>query len=148
MFRYALFPIALFTAAPVMAATVTECDIRAGAQFIAEPWEKNTATFAEGAIRLAVIDMKEPAGAPSYLMVLSPPFNEVGERQCRLIEAQPHFGFYQIDLATIEARQDAETGLTLRIPVTDYGDGSPTPPPFPLTVTINQATGEITATTD
>jgi len=148
MFRSALFPLACLTAAPVVAATVTDCDIRASAQFIAEPWDQNTATFAEGAIRLAVIDMKEPAGAPSYLMVLSPPFNEVGERQCRLIEAQPHLGFYQIDVQTIVAEHDPETGLTLRIPVTDYGDGAPNPPPFPLTVTINQASGEVTATTD
>ncbi|GGM06492.1 hypothetical protein GCM10011534_30480 [Pseudooceanicola nanhaiensis] len=148
MFRHALIPLVCLAAAPLSAASVSDCGDRASARFLAEPWEENTATFAEGEVRLAVLDMKEPAGAPSYLVVLSPPYNEVGDRQCKMVEAQPNYGFYQIDLATVEAEQDAETGLTLRIPVTDYADGWKNPPPFPLTVTINQSTGEVTATTD
>lgn len=143
-----LAALAVAAALPAAAQNVTECNTRASARFLAEPWEENTATFAEGAVRIAVIDMMEPAGAPAYLMVLSPPRNEIGERQCRIIEAEPHFGFYSLDVQNVLADYDPATGLTLRIPVTDYGDGGETPAPFPLTLTINQATGEITATTD
>ncbi|WP_375688357.1 hypothetical protein [Pseudooceanicola sp. LIPI14-2-Ac024] len=139
---------AALIAAPGVAQSVTDCDTRAGARFLAEPWEDNTATFAEGAVRIAVIDMMEPAGAPAYLMILSPPRNEIGERQCRIVEAAPHFGFYTIELADTLASYDPERGLTLRIPVTDYTDGPSNPPPFPLTVTINQSTGDVSATID
>lgn len=146
--RASLAGLCTLAAAPLAAQSISECNIRANASFLAEPWEDNTATFADGAVRLAVIDMKELAGAPAYLLILSPPLNEVGERQCRIVEAQPHFGFYSIDLAHIVEEYDPATGLTLRIPVTDYTDGPRNPPPFPLTVTIDQSTGEITATTD
>jgi len=148
MFRLTLVPLALLAAAPVTAQSVSDCDTRASARFLAEPWEENTATFANGEVRVAAIDMMEPAGAPAYLMILSPPRNEIGERQCRIVEAEPDFGFYTVDLQNIVADYDTASGLTLRVPVTDYADGSQTPPPFPLTVTINQATGEVTATTE
>jgi len=148
MFRLTLVPLALLAAAPVTAQSVSDCDTRASARFLAEPWEENTATFANGEVRVAAIDMMEPAGAPAYLMILSPPRNEIGERQCRIVEAEPDFGFYTVDLQNIVADYDTASGLTLRVPVTDYADGPQTPPPFPLTVSINQATGEVTATTE
>lgn len=142
-------PLALGAAAPAAAQSVADCDTRASARFLAEPWEKNTATFADGEVRVAAIDMTEPTGAPAYLMILSPPRDAQGERQCRIVEAEPDYGFYTVDLQNIVAEGDTGDGiLTLRVPVTDYADGPENPPPFPLTVTLDQATGEVTATTE
>ena len=90
-------------------------------------------------------DMMEPAGSPVFLMILSPPRNEIGERQCRLIEAAPRIGFYDADLAEAEAEYDPARGLVLTVPVARH-DGTLHGAGYALTVTINQATGEVTAT--
>ena len=47
--------VALTLPLPVLAQEVGECDWRAASAAIAEPWETNTRTFANGAIRLAVL---------------------------------------------------------------------------------------------
>ena len=58
-----------------VAQEVWECDWRNTASSIFEPWEEFTRTFANGAVRIAVIDMVEPGGAPLHLLVLSPPYD-------------------------------------------------------------------------
>jgi len=129
-----------------LAQEVAACDLRASARNLAEPWDANTMTFADGAIRVAVIDMIEPAGGAFYLLVLSPPRNEIGDRQCRFVGAQNGIGFWSLDMKGTEAAYDPATGLTLTIPAAVTGPGDTGAPPLrPLTVTINQATGEVTA---
>lgn len=135
-------------AAPALAQDVSDCDLRSSARNLAEPWEDSTRTFAQGAIRLAVIDMIEPAGAPFYLLVLSPPYDEIGDRQCRMIGGSTGMGLYSIDLAGATAAYEAARGLVVSVPTRVYGDASGQPTASRLTVTINQATGEISATAD
>lgn len=129
-------------AAPLAAQEVGPCDDRARAENIAEPWEENTATFAEGNVRVAVIDTLEPAGAPYHLMILSPPISPPGYRQCRLI-SQERLGWYSIDLGGLDATYDAETGLTLDVPVETYSGSAPEG--RRLLVTLDQSSGRVTA---
>lgn len=136
--------LAIAFAVPATAQQVQDCDARASARNLAEPWDASTRTFASGAIRLAMIDMIEPAGAPFYLLVLSPPYDEIGDRQCRLIEGPGNMGFYSMDLETAEASYDPALGLTVRVPIRLYGQGD-IPRETMLDVLINQATGDISA---
>ncbi len=140
----------LMFAAPAMAQSVGDCGDTVTARNLAEPWEANSATYAGGDIRVAVIDTLEPAAAAVHLMVLSPPRNEVGDRQCRLIsfeqaEGGVGIGFFDIDFAKRSAEYDPSRGLTLTVPVeafdVDTGGGKP----HQMKVTINQSSGEVTA---
>lgn len=132
-------------AMPVTAQHVAECDWQSGARNIAEPWEENTRTFAKGAVRLALLDTLEPAAAAFHLLILSPPYNEVGDRQCRVVSLSDGLGFYGVDFAGIDAGYDATTGLTFRLPIRLYSQQDHESDPATLTVTLNQSTGDITA---
>ena len=147
-----IMPIFLMLALPAGAQSVNECGEWTSARNLPEPWEQHTATYAKGRIRLAVLDTLEPAAAAMHLMVLSPPLDELGERQCRTVSMGPAVtaqgwpvGFLSLDFAAREARYDPEQGLVVTMlggvhnpetGATDIGE---------LTVTINQSTGEITA---
>lgn len=141
-----LTPLSLAIAPTIAAAEpvfVGPCTPTASAENLVEPWTQNTATYGNGAIRVALLDTAEPAAAAVHLMVLSPPMNELGLRGCKLVSLTQGSGFYDIDFAGRSADYDAGTGLTLRLPaqrfVPDTGLGAPAV----LTVTINQRTGEI-----
>lgn len=124
-------------------AGVVACDQTTLAEFIAEPWEENTATYADGVIRVTLLDHVEPAAAAFRLMVLSPPHDELGLRQCRVVEVPGGHGYGNIDFAAREARYDPETGLTLTFPVRwgapDEGDDGW----FQLALRIDQRSGRI-----
>ncbi|WP_349035664.1 hypothetical protein [Pseudotabrizicola sp. 4114] len=139
--------LALALASPAAAQDVAECDWRAAAQAIAEPWEDNTATFANGAIRLAVMDVQEPAAGAYHLLILSPPRNELGERQCRVMSADGSFGFAGVSVAGATARYDPATGLTVSLSAKRSSGGDVFTDTV-LHVTINQATGAITGRLD
>jgi hypothetical protein len=131
-------------AAPAMAQEVGDCDWRARADAVAEPWELNSRTFSNGAVRLALIDTIEPAAMPFHLLVLSPPYDEVGGRQCSVVSYQGGMGFYDIDFAALEAAYDPAVGLIFDLPVQIWvSDGNIVV--RRLHVTLNQATGGITA---
>ncbi|MEO1951610.1 hypothetical protein BMI91_11630 [Thioclava sediminum] len=123
-------------------AYVGSCDFAARADNIVEPWSENTATFANGAVRLALMDTIEPAAAAFHILVLSPPFDEVGGRQCRVISAAKDTGFGGVDFAALSASYDPATGLSLMLPVSTY-DGTGDPMSHQLHMTLNQATGVI-----
>ena len=109
---------------------------------VAEPWESNTATFANGDIRVVLLDMVEPAGGAWKLAVISPPRDELGLRQCRFIGADG-IGFYSLDFAARQARYDPQRGLVLTMPATRYTEHAPEGGHYTLVMTINQQTGEI-----
>ncbi|MDO9639515.1 MAG: hypothetical protein Q7J44_13335 [Pseudotabrizicola sp.] len=132
---------------PATAQDVADCDWRGAAQAIAEPWEDNTATFANGAVRLAVMDVMEPAAAAYHLLILSPPHAELGERQCRVMSAQGSFGFAGLSVLGATATYDPATGLTVTLPAKRWSDGDVFTDTA-LHVTINQATGAITGRLD
>ena len=139
----------MLLAAPAAAQSVGECGAQVSARNLAEPWEANTATYAEGDIRVAVIDMLEPAAAAVHLMVISPPRDEIGDRQCRLVSLQggegSAIGFYDLGFAERRAEYDPQRGLVLTMPASFYDPQTGSAEPSELTVTINQSSGEVLA---
>jgi hypothetical protein len=134
-------------AVPVAAQTVTSCDRwEARAENIAEPWEQMTRTFSNGAVRLVVMDAVEPAVGPLHLLILSPPYSELGERQCRMISVSGA-GFAGIGFADLTAAYDPQTGLGFDVPVSVYDGEAADFRPVRLGITLNQATGAISAKT-
>ncbi|WP_207102927.1 hypothetical protein [Paracoccus shandongensis] len=130
-------------AAPALAQQVQPCDA-VSADSIAEPWEKNIASYAEGQVRVAVLDMVEPAGGALKLLVISPPRDEVGYRQCRVVQAGNGLGFYDLDFAKRQSGYDPARGLTLTLPAQHYLPEDPEGGWYTLSLTINQQTGDIT----
>lgn len=128
------------------AVTVSDCgDYRSSIQSLAEPWEANTLTFAKGAIRVAVADTIEPAAGAFHLVILHPPFDELGGPMCHVVSANESFGFAGMTLGPAEASYDPQKGLTITLPVSVYNDATAGFDDTSLAVTINQATGEIVA---
>lgn len=132
----------LLAGAPVMAQEAVPCDWPARADNIAEPWEENTRTFAEGKVRLALLDTAEPAAAAFHVFVLSPPYDELGLRQCRTIGLNG-MGFAGADFGSLQAAYDPAVGLIFTMTVQVYDGMDYTP--RTLRFTLNQATGDIGA---
>ena len=135
--------VALTSAA--QAQTVTTCERwEANARNLAEPWEDNTRTFANGNIRLAVVDTIEPAAGSFHLLILSPPLGVLGDPQCRMI-SNDSTGFTSIDFGSLTAGYDPQTGLGLDMFVRVYNPNTADFDGKGLGLTINQATGAIGA---
>lgn len=142
MIRLAAALTLLAGAAQAQQVGVTPCGDGDRVDTISEPWEQNTATYANGAVRLALLDMVEPAGGPWKLAVISPPRDELGLRQCRVIGADG-IGFYGLDFAARRADYDPLRGLVVTMPASRFTDLAPEGESYTLVVTINQQTGEI-----
>lgn len=122
---------------------VAECDWRARADAIVEPWEEFSRTFANGDVRLALVDAVEPAAGALHVLVISPPYDEIGARQCRTIGFGGGIGFSGVAFEDLAAAYDPSVGLIFEVPV-DWFDGSSADfVPGSLLFTLNQATGEI-----
>ena len=136
--------ILLALAAPATAQEVLPCDWQASARNIVEPWADNTRIFANGDVRVAALDTIEPAVGFAFLMVLSPPFDEVGSRQCAVIgHTGGGSGFAGMDFAKLQADYDPTNGLILQVPVNVFDPNLSTFPERFLTVEINQTNGDI-----
>ncbi len=92
---------------------------RATAEAIAEPWEENTRSFADGKVRIAVMDTWEPAYGAYYLMVMYWAGGESELRTCDLV-SQGEVGFVGMTLEGMEASYKAGLGLVLKVPTTFY----------------------------
>lgn len=122
---------------------INECEWQASARNIVEPWSENTRTFAEGKVRLALLDTVEPAAAAFHIMVLSPPYDEVGGRQCKVISWNESVGFTGIEFSKLQARYDPAVGLIFGVPAFLYdGDGTSSTE-VELAFWLNQSTGEL-----
>ena len=132
-------------AAPVLAQEVLPCDWQASARNVVEPWADNTRTFANGDVRLVSIDTIEPAAGFAYLMILSPPYDEVGDRQCAMIGAGAGMGFAGLEFGSLKAGYDPAVGLVFDLVVRGYDPETAKTPRQFLNVTLNQATGAISA---
>jgi hypothetical protein len=131
-----------------MAQEVGACDWRAASQAIAEPWEANTRTFANGEIRLTIMDVMEPAAGPVHLMILSPPYED-GGRQCAILSLDADgMGFAGLTLEGAGADYDPVTGLSITLPARRWLPDTDSYTDARLTVTINQTTGAITGQLD
>ncbi len=146
MFRKIAFALSLLLAPPALAQSAIDCHGWQGAaRNIVEPWEANIRTFANGNIRVALLDTVEPAAGAFYLLILAPPYDELGNRTCALIaEGDGSIGFAGLFFAQLGATYDPSTGLVLRLPVTRYAPATGGTDPAILAVAINQAAGTIT----
>ena len=75
------------------AQSVSNCDWRARADAIAEPWEVNTRTYANGAVRVAMLDTIEPGAGALHLLVMAPPYDDLGLRKCDVVSFDGGIGF-------------------------------------------------------
>jgi hypothetical protein len=141
-----LSSLALYLSAlPAGAVTVGPCDGIASVQSVAEPWEANTRTFAKGEIRLVVLDTIEPAVASFYLVILHPPRDELGGPMCSMVSADDGFGFSSMNIGPATAAYDPARGLTVALPVGVYNADTAGFDQGTLSVTINQASGQVQA---
>lgn len=139
---------ALIIAAPVPVALadgrLVECNARASAGNLVEPWSENSRSYAEGAVRVAKLrDDDAPECCRRYLLVLAPSGAQAPEsaRQCLVVG-----GFQYLDIGGILASYSPHIGLTLSVPVWRSMDrGAPDAEPFPdrIKLLINQETGTI-----
>ncbi len=137
---FALLP--AFAAAQENNVTVLDCDWQASAAAIAEPWEENSRTFSNGKTRLALMDTIEPAAAWAWMLVLSPPYSELGDRQCKVVGLNG-MGFSGMEFSALTAEYDPATGLTFTVPVQAYDAATADFGGFTLRFTLNQSTGAI-----
>jgi len=126
------------------AQSVGPCDLKASARAIVEPWSEHSATYANGAVRLAVLDTVEPAAAAFHLLVLSPPYSELGERYCRVVSFEDGLGFTAVYFDEITAGYDPATGLTFALPVVTGDPTSLSTNNAVLQIVLNQSTGLMT----
>lgn len=133
--------------APLQAQSVVEdCSTwQASARNVPEPWEQYTRTFANGAVRVALLDTIEPAAGAFYLMVQTPPYDELGSRVCVLIMDDSGMGLAGIEFAQIQAGYNPSVGLQLWTPVQVFSPNTGGYDPAILALTINQATGDVFA---
>ncbi|WP_281856327.1 hypothetical protein [Litoreibacter halocynthiae] len=130
---------------PAFAQEVRPCDGLARVDAIGEPWAAHTQTFAGNRVRLVVIDTLEPAAAAFQLLVLSPPFDEVGGRQCMMVGSSGSLGFGGMTLEAMDSSYDPAKGLTWGVKVKTYNASTGGFDDKVLNVTLNQSTGAITA---
>lgn len=132
------------------AQTLTDCSTEGPGSFanLVEPIEQNTRTFANGAIRLMLLDFVEPACCWAHIVVLHPPAKgseaeQMGQRMCTLVSmGQGITGFNGARLAQAQASYDPARGLAITVPVgawssvEGYYDAE-------TTIIVNQATGVV-----
>lgn len=132
--------------APLSAQQVSGCGgHEARAQNLMEPWDENSRSFSGGRTRLAVLDTIEPALGAFYVMILSPPFDPLGARQCRVVGLSQAMGFARIRFDALASAYDPLSGLSFDLPVEVYDAAQDAPVPKRLRLSVNQASGEITA---
>jgi hypothetical protein len=131
-----------------LAQSASECDWRASSQVIAEPWEANTRTFANGEVRLTIMDAGEPVVGAFFLMILSPPYGD-GGRQCAILALDADgLGFAGLSMDGAKADYDPTTGLSVTLPARRWMPETDTYIDATLSLTINQDSGAITGTLD
>lgn len=147
MFRHVIFSAALTLGLTGAAAAqdAFECEWQARADAIVEPWEENSRTFANGDVRLALLDTIEPAAGALHILVLSPPLDEFGGRQCRTVSMAEGIGFSGADFSTLTARYEPSVGLIFQMNVRRFLPDQDSFGDALLTFTLNQATGHIGA---
>jgi len=124
---------------------VVDCDWQASLPSIVEPWEENTRVFANGAVRLTLVDVSEPAAGSFHIVALSPPDDGFGGRQCKVVSAFGDVGFSDVEFKELTASYDPSIGLIFDVPVRVFDSGADTFVPKDLTFSLTQATGAIFA---
>lgn len=133
-----------FLAAPAVAQTAFSCDWQARADAIAEPWDKNTATFANGAVRVALLDVIEPAAAAFYPLIMPPPYDELGGRVCTVVGRDEGLGYVSIYFNGLKAGYDPARGLTFLVPATIFLPKQSFQNSTLMSIVVNQSIGAVT----
>ncbi len=144
--RLVLSLFAAVLVSPAAAQTALPCDWQARADSIVEPWEENTATFANTAVRVALLDTIEPAAGAAYLLILHPPLDELGARTCTVVGLDDGLGYAAIYFQDLEAGYDPAVGLTFDVPAVIYLPEQSFQNSTLLSITVNQATGDVGVT--
>ncbi len=121
------------------------CHWQTSARNIVEPWEDNMRAFANGEVRVVNLDTIEPAVGFAYLMIISPPRDVMGGRQCRVIGAAENIGFAGLDFDTLSADYDPAVGLMFEVVASVYAPETDTIERRFLNITLNQQTGDVVA---
>ena len=123
---------------------VFDCDARAFATSIVEPWEENSRQFANGAVRVILTNTNLPENRGQYIVVVSPPYNAAGAPQCRVVGKSSIEGFTKTEFAELESSYDPAIGLVISVPVQRLdGDGELLNEL--LVFTLNQQSGQVAA---
>lgn len=126
-----------------------DADWTANPANIAEPWAEQSRSYANGAIRIALIDTGgEPVCCAAHLLVLSPAGGQDGPayRACRLVSGAAGQGFFDLDIPGTTASYDPARGLLLSVPVAHWTEAVEMgrPPIWErMEVRVNQATGTV-----
>ncbi|MCC5971508.1 MAG: hypothetical protein JJU15_16315 [Pararhodobacter sp.] len=135
---------------PVMlsAQVIEDCGWVSSPAHITEPWDENSRSFANGAVRVARLDTGgEPVCCAVHLLILSPA-PEGPHRQCHTASPASGRGFFDIDFSGISASYDPAQGLLVSVPVFHWHSGVETGAggiPDRMEILVNQATGAVTA---
>jgi len=150
MLRLVVLCLVLALPSLAVAQVVTDCEPSlAQARSIAEPWEDNILSLANGDVRLAVIDAIEPGAVPFHLMVLTPPYDELGARLCWVVSLDAQgFGFSALTLAGLLKDSDSAGRLVLTLQAARWNDSTGGPDPALLHIVIDPQTGEVSARLD
>lgn len=107
---------------------------------ITEPWEENSRTFANGAIRIFEIFVDPNVASGAALGILHPTAPDSDAyRRCTAIYAGIDFRYFgQAHVAEATAVYDASVGLIISVPVS-FVDGNR----VMLRFAVNQATGVV-----
>ncbi len=133
----------LALAAPASAQVAVNCvgESLTNLANIAEPLEETTRSYAQGAVRVLILAASEPACCGVTAAVLLPdPLD--GTRICRVLMTEDGMGWGGLSFGPGAARYDPATGLA--VPMTArVWDGADAFVDMPLTVTIDQSSGDV-----
>lgn len=123
-----------FAATPAGAVVVRGCEDgsnTAAVTNIVEPWEKNSKTFYNGQVRVALLDTGgEPACCSLHLLIMSPGIakDEPAYQDCHVVSDHANLGFGDIVFEKMTASYDPKKGLLIAFPyVVSGGDGEQHP---------------------
>jgi hypothetical protein len=127
----------------LQAQTVNDCEWQSSAWNLVEPWEENSRTFSNGQTRLAMMDTIEPAAGAFHLLVISPPYGPLGDRQCKMVSWSQGTGFAGMSFERLNANYDPARGLLFDLPVQIYDPETSFSNSAIMHLVLNQATGDI-----
>lgn len=128
-----------------MSQSVGPCTELTRVDLIAEPWDANTRSFGDGAVRIAVVDTIAPAIGAFHLILFSPPLDENDKRQCRVISGTEEYGFGGLSLEGISVDFEPGQKLELKIAAAVFEPDGETFVGKTLLIDVDQSSGEISA---
>lgn len=145
--RRCLMGLMLLAPTAAHATVVMDCGSLVSADALIEPWEETTRTFGRGSIRVAVVDLGEPACCPQHFIVLSPA-NMYGGRICALVarNALVPNGWTHVGLDEAVSDRPEGGGLRITVPVYGYDPRTGTADPDSrrdISVLVRQAAGTV-----